>query len=603
MKNRFLSFLDKFFYYSLIKEFYKNFLTEQKKRLVGYWILSLVCLALECIGIGLLLPVLQYLLQPGKELTFLPHWFCSFPPTQTVIVFAIASILSITVKDLLSIYANSILLQIEKTFVFSANKKLFSLEKNLTYTAFLKIKHAKLQTIHQSFIRNCYLFLTSYTAYLANSLILLSMLFILVWVTPLFTTGLFVWLCIILSIYKRCKRIQLSSGNIYQQEAQALLTHVISYKESVISNKNILPRQTFTQRMSQAISQEAYIMFLGNSSPFFLELFTVVGLGMLVAFFSIRIPIHVLLLQISFLLIGLTRMLPFGNRIFSNKAILSQVNEGVLAVNQFYNFLQYRQLPPYHGELVTFRHQIQLEHVYFSYEPSKEILKNISLTIQEHDFIGLVGKSGQGKTTLVDLILGLLPLDKGTYSIDGCSITSHNQLAPFFGYVSQSPCIVTGTLAENIAFESNFNRKRVEKVMELTQLEEFQPDTYLEEMGKNISGGQKQRIAIARALYSQPKVLILDEPTASLDAITEEKISNIISSLQKTCTIIAIAHRLGTLKQCNRLFLMEAGRIKAEGSFQSLYQSSDDFKELVDAMERQAHLIHPIENHEKVAVR
>ena len=198
------------------------------------------------------------------------------------------------------------------------------------------------------------------------------------------------------------------------------------------------------------------------------------------------------------------------------------------------------------------------------------------------------------------MILGLLPPTKGTYSVDGNVITTHNQLVPFFGYVSQNPCIITGTVAENVIFGRESNPEQVERVLKMAQLDEFRSNMYLAENGKNISGGQKQRIAIARALYGNPKLLILDEATASLDALTEEKISNVIASLKGKCTVVAIAHRLGTLKQCNRLVYMKEGRIATEGTFNGLYQSNEEFKELVDALERQSHLVH---GNEAVAAR
>ena len=128
------------------------------------------------------------------------------------------------------------------------------------------------------------------------------------------------------------------------------------------------------------------------------------------------------------------------------------------------------------------------------------------------------------------------------------------------------------------------NVELLNRTMQLAQLNELSLDTRLLEMGKNISGGQKQRIAIARALYGDPKLLVLDEVTASLDIETERKISGVINGLKGKCTMLAIAHRLSTLKQCDRILYVKEGRITGEGSFDALYRNSPDFSHMVDLL-------------------
>ena len=217
---------------------------------------------------------------------------------------------------------------------------------------------------------------------------------------------------------------------------------------------------------------------------------------------------------------------------------------------------------------------------------SNPLLDGVTFSVAAGEHVAVVGRSGAGKTTLVNMILGLLQPTQGSHQMDGVPITQWNQIKPCFGYVSQNPCIITGTIAENIAFGAAMFPERVRQAMDEAQLHEFTPNTMLDEMGKNISGGQRQRIAIARALYRQARLLVLDEITSSLDALTEQKIMDAINRLKGHCTIIAIAHRLGTLRQCNRILYMEAGRIKAEGNFEQLYQQSADFRQIVDTLQQ-----------------
>ena len=372
------------------------------------------------------------------------------------------------------------------------------------------------------------------------------------------------------------------------------LSHVVSLKEAFCLFARVPPLKSLISAFFEWKQCDDRVILKNANQVFVLELCGLASISVTVLFLHLLYPFPILMQQIIFLVICIVRVLPYANRSFVAKQQVAAYQGSIAHLNSFYQQLLAHQLPPYNGDRITFQGQLQLGNVCFSYDTNagKEVLHDVCLTVRKGDFVGITGKSGAGKTTLVDVILGLLPPTKGIYSIDGHSITTHNQLAPFFGYVSQAPCIITGTVAENVIFGREPDPGQVERVLKMAQLDEFQPDTCLAENGKNISGGQKQRIAIARALYGNPKLLILDEATASLDALTEEKISNVIASLKGTCTVIVIAHRLGTLKQCNRLVYMKEGRISNEGTFDDLYQSSAEFKELVDALERQSHVVH-----------
>jgi ABC-type multidrug transport system fused ATPase/permease subunit len=216
---------------------------------------------------------------------------------------------------------------------------------------------------------------------------------------------------------------------------------------------------------------------------------------------------------------------------------------------------------------------------------SKITLKNISLNIPAKSSVGLVGPTGSGKTTTVDIILGLLEPQEGTLEVDENIITKQNSRSwqRCVGYVPQHIYLSDDTIAANIAFgvdPKEISQKAIEKASKIANLHEFVlhelPDQYqtiIGERGVRLSGGQRQRIGIARALYNNPKALILDEATNALDNQTEDAVMDAINNLSKDITIILIAHRLKTVKNCDIIFKFEKGQLKAQGTYHEIITS------------------------------
>jgi len=201
-----------------------------------------------------------------------------------------------------------------------------------------------------------------------------------------------------------------------------------------------------------------------------------------------------------------------------------------------------------------------------------------------------VGATGSGKTTTVDLILGLLEAQVGVLEVDGQAITEHNRRAwqRAIGYVPQQIYLADDTVAANIAFglqEKDIDQAAVERAAKIANLHEFvanelpqQYQTTVGERGVRLSGGQRQRIGIARALYHNPQVLILDEATSALDNLTEQAVMEAVHNLGHEITIILIAHRLSTVKACDTVYLLEKGELKAQGTFDELTQANERFR-------------------------
>jgi ATP-binding cassette, subfamily B, bacterial PglK len=234
---------------------------------------------------------------------------------------------------------------------------------------------------------------------------------------------------------------------------------------------------------------------------------------------------------------------------------------------------------------------IRLNNIHYNYpNASKTALKNINLKIPAYSTIGLVGATGSGKTTTVDIILGLLQSQKGTLEVDGKIINNDNRRAwqHSIGYVPQQIFLVDNTVASNIAFGkdiSEINQEAVEHAAKIANLHEFivnelplKYETFIGERGVRLSGGQRQRIGIARALYHKPQVLILDEATSALDNLTEKVVMEAVHNSENKITKILIAHRLSTVKKCDKIFLFDKGELKSEGTFEELIKINDDFR-------------------------
>lgn len=236
------------------------------------------------------------------------------------------------------------------------------------------------------------------------------------------------------------------------------------------------------------------------------------------------------------------------------------------------------------GGVISLRKTITLKNIHYSYPNTKRTaLKDINIIIPAKNIVGIVGSTGSGKTTTVDIILGLLEAQKGTLEVDGKAITKYNSRAwqRSIGYVPQHIYISDDTVAANIAFgvdPKDINQETVEKVSKIANLHEFVinelPQKYqntIGERGVRLSGGQLQRIGVARALYHNPSLLVLDEATSSLDSQTEEAVMDAVNNLSNDITIIIIAHRLNTVKNCNNIFKIEKGRVESQGTFDELF--------------------------------
>jgi ABC-type multidrug transport system fused ATPase/permease subunit len=229
--------------------------------------------------------------------------------------------------------------------------------------------------------------------------------------------------------------------------------------------------------------------------------------------------------------------------------------------------------------------EIALENMSFRYNETRWIIEKLNLTIKAGTSVALVGPTGEGKTTLASLISRFYEPQEGHVNIDGIDYREHT-LASFrsqVGVVLQHPSIFSGTLFENIQFgNEHVTREHVASILEMMQLEHFknQLDMKISPDGNNLSVGEKQLIALARVFAYDPKILILDEATSNLDVQTERKLQHAIETLIKGRTAIIIAHRLTTIEACDRILMIEKGKIVEDGSHNQLIDKREKYYSL-----------------------
>ena len=336
------------------------------------------------------------------------------------------------------------------------------------------------------------------------------------------------------------------------------------------------PAQTYHQNYASS-------QLVAQLPRFFLEAISFGGILIIILYiisksgsFNSALPI------ISLYIFAGYRLLPALQQIYGSFTQLAFVGP---SLNRLYEDL--KNLKPLNTNqdqgVLPLNKKITLKNIYYNYpNTSQAALEGINISISAKSIIGIIGPTGSGKTTAVDIILGLLEAQKGTLEVDGKIITKQNSRSwqRSIGYVPQHIYLSDDTVAANIAFgvePKDIDQEAVEKACRVANLHNFIIDelpkkyqTITGERGIRLSGGQRQRIGIARALYHKPKIIIFDESTSALDNKTEQVVMDAVYNLNKEITIILITHRLNTVKNCDTIFKLDKGKLVAQGTYQEL---------------------------------
>ena len=431
---------------------------------------------------------------------------------------------------------------------------------------------------------------------IAHITVVISLLILLLIVDPKLT----IIICLVLGsayllIYKFTRRFITRFGEERLKANEFIFTSVNETFSAAKEVKLGGLEQTFFKRFSipalLLASREALIKCIGNIPRLGIEIIVFGGMLLIVLYLVAQknslvgaIPI------LSLYAFAGYRLMPALQEIFNSATLLRYASPSIDKVYNDIKSLKTFNLDQDDSAL-QLNKQIALQNIHYQYPNStRTVLKNINLSISAYSTVGLVGATGSGKTTTVDIILGLLEAQRGSLKVDGIEINKRNVRAwqKIIGYVPQNIYLADDTVAANIAFgieSEDIDFKAVERASIIANLHDFvinelpsQYNTTVGERGIRLSGGQRQRIGIARALYHNPQVLILDEATSALDNMTEKAVMEAVHNLGKQITIILIAHRLTTVKKCDNIILFENGEFKSQGTYDELINLSDRFR-------------------------
>jgi ABC-type multidrug transport system fused ATPase/permease subunit len=564
---------------------------DERRKLVGIFLLMLLASVLETISLGLIVPAMGVLTNPNylDKFPMIDNFFGNPSPTEVVVLtMGILVILYIS-KSAFLVWS----LWIQKGYSNSVSNRigrhLFDVYLRQEYEFHTQRNSALLVRNSQNSASMLTGIIDPALGILADTLVTLGLFGLVMFLEPVGTLVTVVSFGIAAFVFRRFSNERIRRWGAAQNHHKGMMLKHLQQGLGGIKDLKVLGRESFfVDLYSDELEKSATVwrrFSLAQVLPRIgLENLTVIGLALLVStmvfsgYESSRIlPVIGLFGAAAF------RLLPAVSRTISNLQTIKWNRQIALELHD--DLLMPFESSNADTRTTTGFKSIEFKDVSFQYvDTQNKSLDSISIRVRSGEAVGLIGQSGSGKSTLVEVLLGLLKPATGEVLVNGGSIRSNSGAwRAAVGYVPQTIYLIDDTLRRNIAFgldESVIDDKAVERAIQMAQLKDFVEtlphglDTVVGERGVRLSGGQRQRIGIARALYNDPDVLVLDEATSSLDTETEFGVMQAVKALQRNKTVIIVAHRLSTVEYCDRLYRLDAGRIVDEGTFDEVMNRS-----------------------------
>ena len=561
-----------------------NFLItkRQRKGLVFLTMLLFVGMVLEVFGLGILIPAISILLDPEMlektpVISSIKTFFPDFSHQNFVTFFLGAVVLLYFIKSIFLIFLTHKQNRFLNNTVAYISNNLFSSYLSQPYSFHLNRNASELIKNIQVEIQYLYTFLLSLITIFIEGGFVFSLLVTLFYLEPFgaFSIGIFYGILSIIFLQFTKRKLK-AWGQLREsldaEISKTALEGIGGIKDLLILDKTSYFKEEFSTKNYLKARLNSNQSTISQIPRFYLELISIVGLVSFIILLLFQGKDTTSLITVLGVFVAATfRMIPSLNRIIgvsqSMKYCLPSVDTIYNEIKMFAQIIDSATLI----ENFKFQNDIQFNKVNFSYAQGDIVLKNVDLKIKRGQVVGIIGESGSGKSTFVDLLIGLNKPTSGQIIIDGIIGFQMNQSwRNKIGYVSQTIYLTDNSIEDNIALgipKSKIDKVRIGEVLKQVQLEkfvnklEFGVETKVGERGVQLSGGQRQRIGIARALYHDPDILILDEATSALDTQTENEVMKSINDLKKDKTIVIIAHRLSTIESCDLIYQIKDNKI------------------------------------------
>lgn len=556
----------------------------QKKKVWILFFITLIGGCFEVLGVSLMVPLVTAIVQPDIITTNrIVKSICEFlsieSHTTFVIVCIIALIMVFIIKNLFLMFEYYIQARFVFNNKFLTQRRLLHSFINKPYEYFLNSSSGDILRIINTDVEQTYGLLMTCLQFVTETMISIMLFITIFIIDPVMTCIIGILLAIVIFfISKVVKPILREKGNEfrvhYAQTYKWLLQSIQGIKEVKIAHKERYFEENYENSGRKQISASKWESVFNSTPKTLIEMGCVCStLAVIAIMIYCGRPVETLIPALGAFAMAAVKLMPSANRIVN--MINSIAYQGPAIDNLLSNM---NHIDDFEADRIESKHslningEIAIKNIKYAYPNSKGyVLNDADMSIPIGTSVGIVGKSGAGKTTTVDVLLGLLTPEEGQITVDGKDVMSdYADWLSHIGYIPQTIFMLDDTIAANVAFGSEPDEEKVLHALKEAQLEEFVNElpnginTKIGERGVRLSGGQRQRIGIARALYNDPEILVFDEATSSLDNETEKAIMESVNSLHGKKTMIIIAHRLQTIENCDIVYRVKDGKIEKE---------------------------------------
>ena len=556
----------------------QNLLKNQKKDMILLFLVMFFLSILELLSIGAIIPFLVITtgIEESNNLFFnyvieiIKSYKINNPINYSLIIILMIFSFKTIFVIFLNFYKNIIL----KNFHFNTSKVIMRNFLNIPYSKFVKINTSKMiNTINReiellinSVINPSILFLLETLTilfFLIFIFIFDSYTFFLLLIFVVFTLSIFVYI-----FGKKIKSLGKERFIYHNKIQKDVLQALHGIREIKIFRKQNFFLNSFLDGLKKVTNITVIFNTISESQRNVIEFFLVIFFLLFVYLLSFNSDTSEILISIAFLFAIFIRLLPSMNRLYISLQSIRYYNSTL--DNIYSEYIQEIENDEIKKDSKEKFESIEIKDGHFKYK-DETIFENLNFQVNKNDFVGIFGESGSGKSTLVDIISGLLKIDKGKYLINGKDLNfSLTDPRNYISYVSQNTYLLDDSIKKNIAFgeeEKEINQKKLEEILAIPSFNFIKDLPYGQnsltgDRGISLSGGQIQRISIARALYKDSEILILDESTSALDKKNEEDLMKIVNNMKSNKTIILISHKIDLLKDCDKKYELKDKTLK-----------------------------------------